>query len=163
MLATTIAPIDASIFRTVMGRFATGVTVISHASAGDVHAMTANAFLSVSLNPPLVLVSIGERARMRGLLAIDEPFGISVLAEDQVALSNHFAGRASAQALPAWQWQAGVPLLGGAVAQVAARVVAAHPAGDHTLFIGQVEHLAHGAGQPLIFHAGSYTRLTDQQ
>lgn len=165
MLAATTAPpgaaIDARTFRAAMGHFATGVTVITHASAGNVHAMTANAFLSVSLHPALVLVSIGEQARMRGLLAIGQPFGISVLAENQAALSNHFAGRPNAHAAFAWQWTADVPLLAGAVAHVAARVVAAHAAGDHTLFIGQVEHLAHGAGQPLIFHAGGYARLAD--
>lgn len=161
MLATTMAPVDAGTFRTVMGRFATGVTVVSHAGAGGIHAMTANAFLSVSLRPPLVLVSIGEQARMCSLLAVCQPFGISVLGQHQVALSNHFAGRHNLDASILWQQDAGVPLLVGAVAHVAARVVAAHVVGDHTLFIGEVEHLAHGAGQPLIFHAGGYARLAE--
>ena len=161
MLTMPSAQIDARAFRATMGRFATGITEISHANAGEVHGMTANAFVSVSLDPPLVLVSLGETTRMGGLLTIGQPFGISVLAEDQVALSNHFAGRPHAQAVVAWRWEADVPLLVGAVAQIAARVVAIHPAGDHTLFIGQVEHLAQSAGRPLIFHTGSYSRLAE--
>ncbi|MBC8162944.1 MAG: flavin reductase family protein [Roseiflexaceae bacterium] len=144
-----------------MSCFATGVTVISHASAGQVHGMTANAFLSVSLDPPLVLVSLNETARMCRLLVVDQRFGISMLAEDQTTLSNHFAGRSHAHPVVAWRWEADVPLLVGAVAQITARVVATHPVGDHTLFIGQVEQLAHSAGRPLIFYAGSYARLAE--
>ena len=160
MLATLPTQIDARAFRATMGRFATGVTVISHTSAGEVHAMTANAFLSVSLDPPLVLVSLGNMARMGYRLTIGQPFGISVLAEDQIALSNHFAGRPHASPLIAWRWEADVPLLVGAVAQITACVITTYPAGDHTLFIGQVEHLAQSEGRPLIFHAGNYAQLS---
>lgn len=159
MLTTLPIQIDARAFRATTGRFATGVTVISHASAGEVHGMTANAFLSVSLDPPLVLVSLGNTARMGRRLTIGQPFGISVLAEDQIALSNHFAGRPQANPVIVWRWEADVPLLVGAVAQISACVVATHSVGDHTLFIGQVEHVAQGEGRPLVFHAGSYARL----
>ncbi len=157
----TLAPpsIDTRTFRAVMGRFATGVTIVSHAGADGVRGMTANSFLSVSLDPQLVLVSLAETTRMADLLTIDQPFGISILAENQTALSNHFAGRPNANATAMWHWEHDVPLLMGAVAQIAARVVATHQAGDHMLVIGQVAHLAQGAGRPLVFHGGQYAQL----
>lgn len=157
----TAAPtmIDPKLFRTTMGRFATGVTVISTVIAGRVHGMTANAFLSVSLDPPLVLVSLGHQARMRALLSHGERFGISVLGADQAAWSNHFAGRATEDISISWEWENDVPLLEGAIAHITAEVVDMHPAGDHTLFIGEVETLSHQPGQPLIFHAGAYAQL----
>jgi flavin reductase (DIM6/NTAB) family NADH-FMN oxidoreductase RutF len=159
MIAAPIS-IDRRTFRATMGRFATGVTVISTAVADQVHAMTANAFMSVSLDPPLVAVSIGCGARMHGLLRHDAPLGISILAEDQAALSDHFAGRAAADVLPRWRWLDDVPLLHGTVAQVATRIVALHPAGDHTLVVGEVLHVAHDDRPPLVFHAGRYTQLS---
>lgn len=157
MLVDTM--IDPRVFRATMGCFATGVTVISTTIAGQVHGMTANAFLSVSLDPPLILVSLGQRTHMHTLLKHGDLFGVSVLAADQVGLSNHFAGRRGSDVLINWEWESGVPLLGGAVAHIAAEVVAIHPAGDHTLFIGEVEHLAQRPGQPLVFHAGAYAQL----
>lgn len=155
------APLDPRAFRAAMGRFATGVTIVATADQGCVHAMTASSFLSVSLDPPLVLVSIRREARMHGLLALGRPFGVSVLAAEQRELSDHFAGRPAGQLVAGWDWENEAPLLPGAVARVAARVVAAHPAGDHTLFVGLVEALGQGEGEPLIFHRGRYERLAE--
>ena len=157
MLSAAATSIDPRAFRTTMGRFATGVTVISTLVDGQVHAMTANAFLSVSLEPPMVLISIGRRARMHTLLKTGDWFGVSVLAADQESLSNHFAGRSQVEAPIRWQWAGDVPLLAGAIAHVSAQVVAQHPAGDHSLFIGQVDHLDQQPGSPLVFHAGAYS------
>lgn len=154
----TVAPLDAHRFRAVMSRFATGVTVVSTPHDGGVHAMTANGFLSVSLNPPLVLVSLG-RCRMADLLPATGRYGISVLAEDQRALSGHFAGRSDPAAAPVFHEVDGLPFLAGSVAHIGCRVVETHPAGDHTLFIGQVEHLAQFEARPLLFHSGAYSSL----
>lgn len=154
-------PLDQRAFRAAMGRFATGVTIVATAADGRIHGMTASSFLSVSLDPPLVLVSICREARIHGLLALGRPFGVSVLAADQRDLSDHFAGRPGACLAPRWDWEGEAPLLAGAVARVAARVVAAHPAGDHTLFVGLVEALGQGEGQPLIFHRGRYEQLAE--
>ena len=154
----TASSIDPHRFRSVMGRFATGVTVVSTAHGGGVHAMTANGFLSVSLDPPLVLISLG-RCRMAQLLPTTARFGISVLAEDQRALSRHFAGRPQADAVPRFEEVNGVPLLAGSVAHIGCRVVDTHPAGDHTLFVGEVEHLAQFEARPLVFHSGAYSSL----
>ncbi|WP_243095095.1 flavin reductase family protein [Thermus thalpophilus] len=152
-------PLDPRLFRQTLGRFATGVTVVSVRTGEGVHGMTANAFLSVSLDPPLVLVSVDRRARTHGLLLEAGRYGVSVLAEGQRDLSDHFAGRGVGEAQPVWREVLGVPLLEGALAHVVARVVEAHPAGDHTLFIGEVEHLGYGEGRPLLFFGGRYHGL----
>ncbi len=148
-------------FRKTLGRFATGVTVVTVRLGDRVHGMTANAFLSVSLDPPLVLVSVDRRARMHGLLREAGRYGVSVLAEDQRALADHFAGRVQEGLEISFEERAGVPLLEGALAHVVARVVEAHPAGDHTLFLGEVEHLHHREGLPLLFYAGRYGRMAE--
>ena len=80
-------------FRRTLGMFATGVTIITTQSGDQVHGMTANAFMSVSLRPPLVLISVDKRAKMNNLLREGVRFGVNVLAEDQRELSDHFAGR----------------------------------------------------------------------
>ena len=159
MLATPHTSIDGRTFRATMGQFATGVTVVSTSVAGQVHGMTANAFMSVSLDPPLIVISIGQRARMNDLLALGQGFGISVLGADQMPLSNHFAGRPGDEPQITWVWEEDVPLLAGAVASIAAEVVAAYPAGDHTLYVGEVSYVRQQPGEPLIFHAGAYAQL----
>lgn len=92
--------------------------------------------MSVSLDPPLVLVSLDNRSRTKPVLERAGRYGVSVLAEEQRALSDHFAGRPQEGLEIAFEERAGVPLLKGALAQVAARVVAVYPGGDHTLFLG---------------------------
>src|ERR687896_2470927 len=82
-------------FRRTLGMFATGVTVLTTRTGETVHGMTANAFMSVSLRPPLVLVSVDRRARMSHLLHEGVRFGVNVLAAGQESLSDHFAGRAA--------------------------------------------------------------------
>lgn len=85
--------IDKREFRNTLGRFATGVTIVTAVEEGNVHGMTANAFMSVSLEPPLVLVSIDHKAKMHQILPKTRVYGISILREDQEAVSQHFAGR----------------------------------------------------------------------
>jgi flavin reductase (DIM6/NTAB) family NADH-FMN oxidoreductase RutF len=160
MSTISLAPtFDARAFRATMGRFASGVTVVSTYADSEIRGMTANAFVSVSLDPPLVLVSIGHQARMHALLAPGVAFGVSVLGEEQMALSDRFAGRPVAGPAPVWEQLADTPLLAGALAQIAARVVATHPAGDHTLVVGQVAALVQRPGRPLLFYGGAYHQL----
>ncbi len=161
-VASQPSVIDARLFRTTMGCFATGVTVVTTAWEGQVHGMTANAFLSVSLEPPLVLVSIGRNARMHQLLGIGRTYGVSKLTEAQEHYSRHFSGRPVEGLQPAFIWHGETPLLADALAHVVARIVDAHPAGDHTLFIGQVEHLHYCDGRPLLFYRGQYGRLASE-
>lgn len=146
--------------RQVMGRFATGVTVVTTAHRDAVHGMTANAFLSVSLRPPLVLVSLG-RCRMSQMLPRTGRYGVSVLAADQEHLAAHFAGQRVSPVPPAFTWEREFPLLDGALAHVGCRVVDVHTAGDHVLWIGEVEHLGHREGEPLLFYTGRFGTLAE--
>ncbi len=85
--------IDAHQFRRVMGRFASGVTVVTATALGETRGMTASAFMSASLDPPLCVVSVAKRARMHALLMATDRFGVNILAEHQEAIARHFAGR----------------------------------------------------------------------
>jgi len=146
--------------RSVMGRFATGVTVITTIDRDTIHGMTANAFLSVSLRPPLVLVSLG-RCRMNEMLPRTGRYGVSVLACDQEHFAAHFAAQRASPVEPRFVWEHGLPLLDGALAQIVCRVVDIHPAGDHVLWIGEVEHLHHRDGEPLLFYTGRFGTLSE--
>jgi flavin reductase (DIM6/NTAB) family NADH-FMN oxidoreductase RutF len=147
-------------FRRTLGMFATGVTVLTTRMGETVHGMTANAFMSVSLRPPLVLVSIDRRARMCNVLHEGTRFAVNVLEASQAALSDHFAGRATDDAEePRFELVHDTPLVEGALAHLVARVVRSYWGGDHSLFLGQVEYARYGEGEPLLFHGGRYERL----
>jgi flavin reductase (DIM6/NTAB) family NADH-FMN oxidoreductase RutF len=146
--------------RQVMGRFATGVTVVTTADGDTIHGMTANAFLSVSLTPPLVLVSLG-RCRMAEMLPRTGRYGVSVLCDDQEHFAAHFAGQRLAPVEPTFSWHDGFPFLDGALARLGCSVVDIHPAGDHVLWIGHVEHLDHREGRPLLFYTGRFRTLRE--
>ncbi len=148
--------------RRVMGRFATGVTVVTTTERDTIHGMTANAFLSVSLRPPLVLVSLG-RSRMNEMLARTRRYGVSVLCHDQEQFAAHFAGQRSSPVEPEFVWLGGVPVLAGALAHLVCRVVDFHQAGDHMLWIGAVEHLDHRDAAPLLFYTGRFGTLPEVQ
>ena len=135
------------------------MTIVTTRDGVRTHGMTANAFVSVSLNPPLILVSVDNRAAMHALLPNTRYFGVSVLAEDQQELSNHFAGREVEGIQIPFVDKRDVPVIQGAVAHFIARVVDVHPAGDHTLYVGHVEHFETRDARPLLFHAGSYCKL----
>lgn len=146
--------------RQTLGRFATGVVVVTAAYEGSEHGMTANAFTSVSLDPPLVLVCIGNRTRMSRLLEPGMHFGISVLSAAQREVSQAFAGRTQAGVSVEFAWRRGVPLIAAACAHFVCALVEARLAGDHTIYIGAVEEFTASDGAPLIFHCGGYTSLS---
>jgi len=146
--------------RQVMGRFATGVTVVTTTHRDTIHGMTANAFLSVSLRPPLVLVSLG-RCRMSEMLPRTGRYGVSVLASDQEHFAAHFAGQKVSPVDPSFVWEKDLPLLDGALAHVGCRVVDVHTAGDHVLWIGEVEYLSHREAEPLLFYTGRFGTLRE--
>jgi len=150
------ATVDASLFRRVMGRFATGVTVISAEAQGAVRGMTANAFMSGSLAPPLCLVSIAVNAHMHPHLISAGRFGVSILAKGQEKLSLHFAGRSRDHLNVDFERVARVPLLKGASAVIAAETQACHDCGDHTVFVGRIIYLRENDGAPLVYCSGRY-------
>lgn len=152
---------DARRLRDTLGRFCTGVTVVSTVWDGAVHAMTANAFTSVSMQPPLVLVSIDNRTRMHGILPHSRRYGVSVLASDQERLALHFAGqRCTAQHDPFVSVD-DIPVVRDAIAHFVCDSHAIHEAGDHTLYVGQVREFATRDGDPLLFHAGTFARVAN--
>jgi flavin reductase (DIM6/NTAB) family NADH-FMN oxidoreductase RutF len=154
-------------FRQVAGRFATGVTVVTTVGEGAVRGMTVNAFTSVSLDPLLVLVAVDRQASMHELIQRHGVFAVTVLSAGQEALSRYFAspGRAEGaaqfadvpcEAAPV----TGSPVIQGGLGWLDCRVAAAHTAGDHSLFVGEV--VAMGGpfpGDPLVFFGGGYHAL----
>jgi flavin reductase (DIM6/NTAB) family NADH-FMN oxidoreductase RutF len=147
--------------RKALGRFVSGVTVVttSDGSSGEVHGMTANAFTSVSLDPPLVLVSIATKARMDAKIAENGRYGVSILCREQEPVSLHFAGGEPCPDRVRFVERGGVPLLDGALVHLACRLYDSHPAGDHTLHVGRVEELWSQHGDPLVFFTGSFRAL----
>jgi flavin reductase (DIM6/NTAB) family NADH-FMN oxidoreductase RutF len=153
----------AAAFRRTLGMFATGVTVITTQDGDQVHGMTANAFMSVSLRPPLVVISVDRRAKMHALLHEGRRYGISVLADEQRALSDRFAGRTGEGTEEVeFDLVHETPLVRGALAHLVARVARSYWGGDHSLFLGQVEYARYGEGQPLLFHGGRYEHLLER-
>jgi flavin reductase (DIM6/NTAB) family NADH-FMN oxidoreductase RutF len=148
-------------FRTAMGKFATGVTVIATDVDGDVHGMTANAFMSVSLDPKLVVISIGEKARILEKIKQSQTFSVNILAADQQELSMIFAGQLKEHREVEFDRLDGKPVLNGAVAQIACEVSAKHVEGDHTLFIGRVTDIHLEDAEPLVFYSGKYRALAE--
>lgn len=142
-----------------MAQFATGVTVIAapHKS-GEFVGFTANSFNSVSLNPPLIAWSLARHSRSLVAFESASRYAVSVLAQDQVELARRFS-RPHADRFAGVDFRlgaAGAPLIEGAVAWLECRHHALHPAGDHMLFIGEVETCAFRAAPPLVWHGGRY-------
>jgi flavin reductase (DIM6/NTAB) family NADH-FMN oxidoreductase RutF len=151
---------DNRVFRRALGRFATGVIVLTAGSRRTPHAMTANAFMSGSLEPALVVVSVGRKARMHARLAGVRRFGVSILDEAQEPASRFFAGQAVPGFTPAFGQLAGVPVLASAAVVIAARITHRYECGDHRLFVGEVEELAINApAPPLLYYEGRYGKL----
>ncbi len=154
--------IDPDLFRAVLGRFASGVTVVTarDANGGD-HGMTVSAFCSVSLEPPLVLISVGHEASTYDVLMRQPRFGVSVLSSAQEALSRRFADPDSDRfdGIGFTRGESGVALLDDALAHLECRVIERHEAGDHTLMIAEVERAAAHQHRPLLYYRGGYAQL----
>jgi flavin reductase (DIM6/NTAB) family NADH-FMN oxidoreductase RutF len=140
-----------------MGSFATGVTVIAvRRQDGSVKAMTASAFMSGSLEPPLCVVAIGKGAQMHRHMSHAQRFSVNVLARGQESLSNHFAGRKVEGLKIHFDWLDDVPVLPGTIARIVAEKSDAPDCGDHTLFIGRVLDIDFSPGAPLVYFASHY-------
>ena len=146
--------------RKTLGMFATGVTVITTLKGEQVHGMTANAFMSVSLEPALVLISVDRRTKMCGFLHEGSHYGVSVLCATQSKLSDRFAGRPCDDCpVPRFDLVRDTPLVDGALAHFVARVERSYWGGDHSLFLGRVEYARTNTGTPLLFHGGRYASV----
>ena len=155
--------IDPDSFRSVLGRFASGITVVTTLDRdGRDVGMTVSAFCSVSLQPPLVQVCVDHAASMYVPLQEADLFGVNVLASDQEALSRRFATVNSArrfEGLGYERGESGVVLLADALAHLECRVVARHEAGDHVIVVGEVERATASDGRPLLYYRGGYAQL----
>jgi flavin reductase (DIM6/NTAB) family NADH-FMN oxidoreductase RutF len=153
-------------FRKALGCFATGITVITLDSDDEVHGMTANAFTSVSLDPMLVLVCVDQRARTHSHLHAKKRFGVNVLSDHQRAISEYYARpertheRAEEEAGAVFErTEHGTPVLKGALAYLECRLHSAQDAGDHTIFIAEVEEVVVREGEPLLFFGSKYRKI----
>ncbi len=149
-------------FRAVLGRFPSGVTILTARDAqGRDHGMTVSAFCSVSLEPPLVLACIDRKAEMLPLLKHATHFGISMLADDQELISRRFAelpeGRFEGVGFA--RGDSGVALLDDALAHLECRLVGEYDGGDHVIFVARVEAATSQPGRPLLYYRGGYTPM----
>ena len=160
-------------FRKAMGCFATGVTIVTVDLDGEVNGMTANAFASVSLNPQLLLVCVDHSARTHAHLHTRKRFGINILAADQRAISEYYARVADAKPAEDAGAEAeagarfdrtpqGTPILHGALAYLECRLKSAQDAGDHTIFIAEVEEVVVREGEPLLFFRSKYRNIGEE-
>ena len=157
-------PVTPDEFRDALGRWASGVTIVTSRSGERVHGMTVSAFSSVSLDPPLVLVCADKSSDTCTLIAESGVFAVNILAHGQDALSQRFAAQVDEarrfEGIAVESAVTGAPLLRG-LASLDCTLVAAHDAGDHVIYIGRVEALRHSPdAQPLLYYRGAYRKLS---
>jgi len=149
-------------FRTALGRFASGVTVVTTIDKeGRWHGITVSAFCSVSLEPPLILICIDKTTGSHPAFEIDGAFVVNVLGEDQANLSNHFASIIADKfdGIEYTKTADGIPILENALVNLECRLVYAHEGGDHTIFVGRIEKSKVADGNPLVYFYGNYRKL----
>lgn len=160
-----MAEIDSAEFRTALGGFVTGVTVVTTLDSDDApFGVTASSFNSVSLDPPLVLWSLAKTAQSIAAFCGSGHFAVHVLAADQASLSNHFA-RSGGDKFSSLEWEKGLlgsPLLTPYASRFECRTLHQYEGGDHIIFVGEVVNCDQQNGRPLVFHHGSYAELATQ-
>ena len=159
------SPFNGDQFRRVCSQFATGVTIVTTLDTrGEPHGFTANSFVSVSLEPPLVMICIDLRCSLFDRLGRSEFFGINFLAEEQVDLSNRFA-QSTDPRFDGVEWHpapGGIPEIDGTLGFLLCRVVNRIPAGDHVMMLGEVVDIRHSGGSPLLYFSSRYGRLLQE-
>lgn len=154
--------IDARELRNVMGHFATGVTIITTKDAlGKPFGLTANAFSSLSLDPPLLLICVDKKVDCYACFEDSKVFGVNFLSEGQDHLSTRFAtkGIEKFEGVPYKLGELGVALLEGAIAHIECKLVNAYEGGDHTVYIGEIHNATVLSDRPLLFFKGKYYKL----
>ncbi len=154
---------DSRMLRDGLGKFATGVTVVTCQGPDGPVGITANSFSSVSLEPPLVLWNIAKVSNSLQAFLDADYFAVNVLAADQESLSVHFAqaSRPSFDGIAHEASSSGVPLLAGTLACFECRTHEIHDCGDHHIIVGEIERFSAGDGNPLLFFSGRYTTTAD--
>lgn len=154
-------PFSSEDFRATMGKFTTGVTVVTTPADDGIHGMTANSFTSVSLNPPLVLVSVNKQANTHRYIPLSKCFGVNILRSDQRDVANHFAGKVDldVQRKITYTYIDNIPVMTDCLASIACRLWAKYDGGDHSLYVGEVIALDANSGDPLVFFQSKYREL----
>jgi flavin reductase (DIM6/NTAB) family NADH-FMN oxidoreductase RutF len=147
--------------RQILGHFATGVTVVTSDGEAGSHGMTANAFASLSLNPPLVMVAVDRNAAMLEFLTRNRCFAVNILRADHEELSRRFAtpGPKDFSDLNVTTAETGSPILAEAIAYLDCRVYDILSGGDHEIFVGEILEGDYRGGEPLLYFAGKYRKL----
>lgn len=153
-----VISMDDRLFKAAMGKFATGVTVVLTKWENDNHGMTANAFMSVSLEPKLIVVSIANKARMKPIIEQSGNYSVNILATGHEELSMHFAGQKELAHVDFSEF-AGIPAIKGAIATIACDVHDTVVQGDHTLFFGKVRDVLVTDREPLVYYEGKYKKI----
>src|SRR5687768_8059876 len=157
--------IDSPTFRRTVGQFATGVTVITIEAEGAVHAMTANSFTSLSLDPPLVLFCVGRDTKMGQLVQGAPGFSVNILHAGQQDISSYFAGAWRQETVPAFRFARGegTARLEGCAAALECSMYAVYEGGDHWIVVGRVAavHRTDKGCRPLVFFDGRYVSVDD--
>lgn len=155
-------PIDSATFRSVLGRFASGVAVVTVRDDDEIdHGMTASAFCSVSLDPPLVLVCIAHDATLHPVILQHDQLAFSILTASQEALARRFAERLDNRfdGIGFTRGITGAPIIDGALASIEARVLHRYSGGDHTILVAEVIAATASMGDPLVYYRGGYAQL----
>lgn len=157
-------PVRGDEFRGAMGRFATGVTVVTLLDDRDVpQGFTVNSLTSVSLVPPLVLVCVDHSANILRCFSENYAFAVNILSEEQEEISSRFASKTEDKfaGIAYEAGKLGPPRIQGCLGYLECRITNQYPGGDHVIFIGEVEvtELGPEGGKPLLFYAGKYARL----
>lgn len=150
---------DDRLFRDAMGKFATGITVITADYNNEIIGMTVNAFMSISLEPKLIAISIDESASMYDKLQETKKFGVSILTEDQKYLSMIFAKQIEPDQEIDYVRQSDIPVIRNSLVTLSTEVKNMVKAGDHMIFIAEVTDIAINKGEPLIYAASKYQSL----
>ena len=151
-------------FLDVMAHLPAGVVVISTRAGDEFRGLTASSLVSISLEPPMVLVGLERDSATRAAILAQKAFNVSLLTRSQEFIADRFAGRAPSidpkwSTLPHHLGVNGIPLVEGCAAWLECRVVQVHPAGDHDIFVGEVQAAAAGRGDPLILWDRSFWSL----
>lgn len=154
--------IDESLFRQVMSRFASGVTVVTTAHEARLAGLTVSSFASLSLQPTLVLICIDRRAGSHDVIAAAGQFAVNILSEGQEYLSRRFASDEATKFTEGTFYlsERGLPLLHGALAHIECALHSALPGGDHTIYVGEVMAARCFEGRPLLYYRSGYHTLT---
>jgi flavin reductase (DIM6/NTAB) family NADH-FMN oxidoreductase RutF len=155
-------------FRRVLGRFATGVTIVTTSQGSRRAGITVNAFTSVSLDPPLVLVCVERRSYVHDLIASSRAFAVNVLTAEQADVSRCFAAKSEAKltrfcGVTTHDEVTGAPVFDRCASFVDCQLEAIYPGGDHSIFVGRVVALGGDDVPPLLYYRGKYGQLYENE